>query len=246
MSKWGNFIYDRWLARVLERDAYQLIVDDKFMEKAREESSPEYKRLEELQDSAVFMYAKVPVSALAAASFLEEHGFRLIDTNVTLEKPVVPSEAKARRTGVRFAVPDDQNQVLAIAGHGFNHSRFHLDSAFPTEVADATRTEWVRSYFSGSRGDTMVVAVAGDVISGFLLLIYGKDGRLIIDLIAVAEEHRRKGIARDMIDYAQLNCRGFSHIRVGTQLSNLPSLKLYEGMGFQISGAQYTFHYHHK
>ena len=135
---------------------------------------------------------------------------------------------------------------MALAGSSFTLTRFHQDSAFPPGFADLTRAEWVRGYFDGTRGDAMVVALDGEKIIGFLLLIYGKDGWLVIDLIAVAENHRQKGIAADMIKYAGRECRGFTGIRVGTQQANLPSLKLYERLGFKISEEQYIYHYHHR
>ena len=246
MAANSNFVYDQWLAQLLQRDVYQLMVDDDFIKKCRQPSSPEYRRLEELKAATVFMYAKVPVSTPVAVSFLEEHGFKLIDTNVTLEKPIVPTDKVTNRITMRFAVPADQEQIVEVARKSFTYSRFHLDSAFPPDIAEKTRAEWIKSYFMGNRGDTMVVALAGEVIIGFLLLIYGKEGWLTIDLIAVAETHRKIGIARDMIRYAESKCQGFSRIRVGTQLANLPSLRLYEGMGFKIAKSQYTFHYHHE
>ena len=191
------------------------------------------------------MYAKVPVANPGAVGFFEGHGFRLVDTNISLEKPVAKGSKVEGCASLRLVVPADRGPVAALAGRSFTYSRFHQDGSFPAGFAEKTRTEWVNGYFNGSRGDAMVVAVDGDEIIGFLLLIYGQDGRLIIDLIAVAESHRRRGVAGDMIRYAETECRGFTGIRVGTQLANLPSLRLYEGMGFKITAAQYTFHYHH-
>ncbi|MBI2328758.1 MAG: GNAT family N-acetyltransferase [Chloroflexi bacterium] len=239
-GKHKNLIYDQWLARTLKRDVYKLVVDDDLVKRARN-----YDRLKELQDRSVFIYSKVSPEALSAVKFLEEQGFNLIDTNIVFEKPIAPSENCTANCDLRFTIPEDQNQVVELARRSFVYSRFHLDSAFPREVADMIKAEWVGSYFTGNRGDTMVVALAGDVIIGFLLLIYGEDGTLVIDLIAVDEKYRRKGVAEDMIAFAESQCHGFTQIRVGTQLANAPSLRLYEGMRFKITAAQYTFHYHH-
>lgn len=240
-----NIIYDQWLAQVLQRDVYRLIVDDDLIKKAGDKASREYKLLSELQSGHVFIYSKVSPEALSAVRFLESQGFNLIDTNLTFGKLIVPIQDFTSHGTVRFAVPGDQNQVVELARRSFAYSRFHLDSAFSREIANMIRAEWVRSYFAGNRGDTMVVALADGMVAGFLLLIYGEDGSLIIDLIAVDENQRRRGVAKDMITYAESQCHGFTQIRVGTQLANAPSIRLYEGMGFKVTMAQYTFHYHH-
>jgi ribosomal protein S18 acetylase RimI-like enzyme len=239
-------IYDQWLARVLKRDVFQLVIDEELVKKTTDEVDSAYKPLGELQSRRVFIYSKVSVESLRSARFLEERGFNLIDTDVIFEKPIVPTQHFASQYDVRPAVLEDQNQIIELARKSFTYSRFHLDSAFSTEVANQTRAEWVRSYFTGNRGDNMIVASADNMIAGFLLLIYGKDGHLVIDLIAVDKKYRRKGFAKDMITYAESQCHGFTQIRVGTQLANLPSTRLYEGMGFKMAEAQYTFHYHHE
>lgn len=241
-----NFVYDEWLAQILQQDVYQLVVDDDLVKKTRDEASREYELLRELQSRCVFIYSKVSPEALSAVSFLEERGFNLIDTNVIFDKVIVPTDDFTSHCTVRFAVPEDQNQVGELASRSFIYSRFHLDSAFPREVADMIKAEWVKSYFAGNRGNNMVVALADEIVVGFLLLLYGKDGALVIDLIAVDEEHRRKGVAEGMIAYAESQCHGFTRISVGTQLANTPSMRLYEELGFKIAGAQYTFHYHHR
>lgn len=244
-SKHKNIIYDQWLAQILRRDVYELVVDDGLVKKAGDKTSREYDMLRELQSKCVFIYSKVSPEALWAVRFLEGRGFNLVDTNVIFDKLIVPTHDFTSRCTVRFAVSGDQNQVVELARKSFVYSRFHLDSAFPREFANTLRAEWVKNYFTGNRGDALIVALADDMIVGFLLLIYGKDGSLVIDLIAVDEKHRRRGVAKDMITYAESQCHGFTQIRVGTQLVNTPSIRLYEGMGFKMAAAQYTFHYHH-
>jgi len=243
--KYKNIVYDRWLADILKREAYQLVVDNDLIEKANEPTSEEYNLLRDLQSKPVFIYSKVSTEALSAVRFLEEQGFNLIDTNVVFDKPIVPEQDLSGYCNVRFAVPEDQNQVVELSRKSFAYSRFYLDSAFPREVADAIKAEWVKGYFTGNRGDAMVVGLADEKVVGFLLLLYGREGTLIIDLVATDEKYRRREVAKDMIAYAESQCHGFSRIRVGTQLANVPSMRLYEGMGFKIAEAQYTFHYHH-
>ena len=94
----------------------------------------------------------------------------------------------------------------------------------------------------GLNGDEIfTLGVLVNLLSHALLTL----GLLTIDLIATMEKYRGRGIAERMIRYAEGHCHGFDTIKVGTQIANMPSLKLYERMGFRISDSQYVFHYHH-
>ena len=89
----------------------------------------------------------------------------------------------------------------------------------------------------------MIVARVGDTLAGFLQLLRADEG-LVIDLIGVDEERRGSGIARSMISFAAERCAPYEYMDVGTQLMNLPSLRLYLGLGFRPYAAQHVFHLH--
>ena len=239
------FIYDKWLADIIKCDAYQIIASDEFIRKAGEPDTPVARQLDEMQNSKVFIYARVAADNLTVVRFLEEKGFNLIDTTAIFSKLVEPEIRVQVDGNVGFAVADDEERLVSLSRRSFEYSRFHLDSAFTPDVADETRARWVQSYFSGDRGNAIVVAREENVLVGFLLLIYRENNTLVIDLIAVDRDFRRRGIAGDMIRFAEANCPGYSNIRVGTQIANLPSIHFYESLGFRIVESQYVFHYHH-
>jgi ribosomal protein S18 acetylase RimI-like enzyme len=89
----------------------------------------------------------------------------------------------------------------------------------------------------------MIVAEDSDGVCGFLQLLRARDGSTIIDLIAVDERGRGRGLARAMIALVA-NDRGTGALRVGTQLANRPSLSLYEALGFRMTSAAYVLHLH--
>ena len=96
----------------------------------------------------------------------------------------------------------------------------------------------------GKRGDEMVSALMNNEPIGFLQLII-KDKVLFIDLIGVDKKAQGKGVASAMIQFAKFNIE-CSVIKVGTQIANLPSIKLDQKIGFLFSGSDYVFHYHSK
>jgi RimJ/RimL family protein N-acetyltransferase len=47
-----------------------------------------------------------------------------------------------------------------------------------------------------------------------------------------------------MIAFAARSLPQFTTMRVGTQIANIPSIRLYEAMGFRLVGAQHILHCH--
>jgi ribosomal protein S18 acetylase RimI-like enzyme len=192
-----------------------------------------------------FAYAKIDAAEVRLVGNLVANGFRPVDVAVTLEGRA-PRESSG--TGVRFARPSDRDAVAAIASSTFRFSRFHLDPLVPPAVARAIKAEWATNYFTGRRGDGMVVAEVDGVVVGFLQLLWTGGDVLVIDLVGVGAAHQRKGIARRMIHFAAAHGTGDARkperLRVGTQVANTQSVRLYESLGFRLIGAEYVLHYH--
>jgi ribosomal protein S18 acetylase RimI-like enzyme len=193
------------------------------------------------QKRPVFLYAKLPTGAVAALRDLEKLGFAVIDTNVVFERPA--REDRIPSIPTRQARPDDSGAVMALAAGSFSHSRLHLDPAIPRQIADRSRAEWAGNFFTGRRGDHMIVAEAEGEVAGFAQLLGPRDGVVTIDLIGVAAPFRRRGIAAALIA-ASGKIAGAQTLRVGTQIANTPSLRLYETLGFRIAETHYVLHCH--
>ncbi len=236
-----TIIHDEWLSQIIQRDTYKLIIEDLVDNQLAIKSDS----LTKLQTKPVFLYSKVSTTSIKSIKFLEKHAFNIIDTSILFEKTATQQHNYAGNCDLRFAVTDDAEKVAELARKSFVYSRFHLDDKFSHDLANTIKSEWVNNYFIGERGNKMVVALSDDAIAGFLLLLY-QDDSLVIDLIATSNDFRRKGIARDMIVYAEAQCHGFDQIRVGTQLANIPSMQFYADAGFKLASAQYIFHYHNR
>lgn len=193
-----------------------------------------------------FATAKVDAADTVSAVALQELGFRVVDTALTLDlASLTPGSHPA---GVRFTRPEDRSAVEAIAGNAFKYSRFHLDPQIPNALADKVKTAWAGNWFAGQRGDGMVVAEDGGQVAGFLQLLWTGEARLVIDLIAVRAQSARQGLARAMIAFAQANGTGDARrpagMVVGTQAANAPSVRLYESLGFRLRQAKFVLHHH--
>ncbi len=232
---------DAWLTKILERDVYRLIVDESSTDGDR---FVEREAFAALKSAVAFAYAKTAVDFMPGIRSLIRMGFTLVDTNVLFSKPIGQPDCEPGVYEIQPASAAHEDQVADLAYDSFEFSRFHLDPLIPKDLASRVKAEWTRSYFRGQRGDQMFVATReGDVV-GFVLLIGGDDHTWIIDLIAVDRRHRSQGVARGMISHVEAHGEGFTHVRVGTQLANIPSIRLYAQLGFVMDEAHYVFHYH--
>ncbi len=191
-----------------------------------------------------FVDVKLPVETPGPVlAMLRERGFEVIDTAVTLERTLFASPVTMPR--VREARPADEEAVVRLAADALTTSRFHRDAMIPCELAVDVKRAWARAFFAGTRGDVMIVAesMAGGV-DGFLLALAAHDGAMVIDLVAVVREARRRGVARAMTHAAQSNFPDAMKLRVGTQGSNRDSLAAYERMGFHVVRTELVLHAH--
>ena len=242
MTDYIQIIKDQWLSEIFEHDVFRLVINE-----LPQENDLNFHRAisNYLEKMPVFIYTKIPVNAIACIHGLETVGFHLVDTNILFEKQIANDNFVSGSTNVRFARFEDKEEVSRIARHNFVHSRFHLDPQIDIEIANTVKANWAMNYFSGEHGDAMVVSHTGDKLSGFLQIFFS-EGVMVIDLIAVDKNNRRKNIASDMIKFAENNLDDIEYIRVGTQVANVPSLRLYEKLGFHIVDAAYVLHYHNK
>lgn len=194
-----------------------------------------------------FLYAKIDCSNHSVLSHLEAFGFYVIETNVSL-KQVRGRKFKIgsnhnERYQIRLASIDDRKGVEEIASKSFTFDRFHEDPKISSTKADEIKKHWVGNFFSGKRGDVMVVACENNRPVAFLLLLF-REKENIIDLIAVDSDHRNNGLGKQLIDFAKNIDPTQKSLLVGTQATNVPSIRIYEEMGFQKIHSQFVLHYH--
>jgi ribosomal protein S18 acetylase RimI-like enzyme len=194
-------------------------------------------------DARSLTYARVDVAETEAVARLTSQGFAVVDVNLTFahrgDRRTVSSDV--------FAAPARAEQAGAlvdIAGRCFRFSRFHLDPRLPGELADRIKREWIRSYVEGRRGVELLAAVDDDAPVGFLAVLESGDAR-IIDLVGVAPEAQGRGAGRALVStFVERHSAPGRELRVGTQAANVPSIRLYESLGFSLVAAAYVLHLH--
>jgi len=198
-----------------------------------------------------FFFTKIAVSAVAQVETFISAGFRVVDTNVALMRAASkrPSVNVLRHNDEIEISPARADEYSATQEHGRRgllYSRFHLDPSFPRPIANEIKREWIRSYCERKRGECLLVARLHGRVVGFLAVLLatvdGKDAA-IIDLIAVDSRCRGQGVGFSLVRYfIRTWSKHVQVLRVGTQIVNTPSLKLYHRCGFSVTGANYVLH----
>ena len=236
-----KILSDTWLSTLIKRETYRIQVDMSDLTNEKELNL----FYQHLQIDNIFLYVKIPINYLEIVHFFQETKFMIADVNIVFEKKVSPiSSLTNSNTKISFSVQSDREEVKELAKNTFKYSRFHMDKAFLPEQANLIKAEWANNYYLGNRGKWMIVAKMNNRIVGFLLILEGANKSLVIDLIGVHSELRNRGLARQMINYAEKELFSFHKMFVGTQLINTPSIHFYENMGFRTCKSYYILHYH--
>ena len=224
-------ILDDWLSKIFCKPVYQLKQFSTTIE------------IENLPKNEMFIWSKIPVDDIKKLIHLQKLGFYLVDTNIdfSLSKQMEPKKI----LNARFAKSSDEIAVRSIAKSAFKYNRFNRDPNISDKIASKIKEEWAGNFFLGKRGKWMIVVEKNSETVGFLQIIEGNNDTIIVDLIAVDEKNRGKGLAKEMIYFMYLNClKKNGIIKVGTQISNTSSIQLYLNIGFHINSISYVLHMH--
>ncbi len=209
---------DQWLAKYFDGDAFYY--------------KPPY-GMDNLPKG--FIFTKLPVDHVKDVGLLFKQGFKIVEVAIQFEQHAPMLNKQNSQVTVDFVSKEqDKNGVIKIAENAFIWSRFYQDTDIPKDIASKIKKDWVTNYFSGQRGDNMIVARINNEVVGFILLINN-----IIDLIAVSTENARQGIGSLLIQFANSK---IGLLKAGTQLINKSSIALYEKSGFFLKQANFVLH----
>ena len=136
-------------------------------------------------------------------------------------------------------------ELRKITASAYKHSHYFNDPKIPLEKAEAIYQEWISNSLAGF-ADYVIIARLHEEIVGYITLrIKNLDEKAvgIIDLIAVKENYRGRGIGKMLvIEGIKKICNKIDTLYVSTQISNIPALRLYEGLGFKGILSEATLH----
>lgn len=136
-------------------------------------------------------------------------------------------------------------ELRKITTSAYKHSHYFNDPNIPLEKAEAIYQEWISNSLKGFADYIIIARLKGEIAGYITLRIKNIDEREvgIIDLIAVKENHRGRGIGKMLVMKGiETIFNRVDGLYVSTQISNIPALRLYEGLGFKVILSKATFH----
>jgi dTDP-4-amino-4,6-dideoxy-D-galactose acyltransferase len=211
--------------------------------------------LDRCEQGPAFFSAKIPCRDVIAVTHATRAGFSVVDANVTFDwkdggvgSYGIESNELSAMT-IDMAGADDVAAIEQISGRCFSFSRFHLDPAVGLERANDVKRQWARNACRG-RASAVYVARRQNDIAGFLAVLENRSSRgidAIIDLVGVDAGHQGQGVGRALSRRFIMQWRDRAdRLRVGTQVSNIPAMRLYESIGFRVAETSYVLHAHVK
>ncbi len=177
----------------------------------------------------------------------EIHQFNLVGIKAVLcweagqnTPPPIPPKNPA---STRPFQKSDLEELIDIAGHAFQDSRFYLDGHFTTEQASSLYREWIRKSCQGY-ADRVFVSQSGQGPAGFITCHLDPSATGRIGLVAVKPEARNAGRGRELIEIAKdyfvdRHCR---RIEVTTQGHNALAFRMYQKCGFFLESLNLWYH----
>lgn len=233
---------DPWLTTILKKKAYRVSLREPFQ--APDSLQPFNGDSKE----PTFLYAKVETSNLSHLHHLTQIGFKVVDVNIHFERNLTPGVEGEKEFSIDKFKKEDEADVLQMAHTSFQFSRFHRDPKISDATAHEIKRLWIKNYIDKKRGDELLIAYREEKPVGFLALMTLKENDQsigLIDLIGVHPSEKRRGVGRSLIgSYLKRKANSLNRIRVGTQITNIPSTRLYERCGFQLTKSYYVLHAH--
>ena len=240
---------DRWLSEIFEYSVFKIESDP-----AVDTTQASQLVSNHASEQPVAMYyAKIATDQIELVRQLGKAGLYVVDVNMTFG--LVDNKGPAHVSSPRYPLwsiseinADQHEAVLAIAGSCFRYSRFHLDPLVPRKIANRIKHDWILNYVRGQRGEKLFVASANGKLAGFLAVIATESGEKsgrTIDLVGVDKTFQGQGAGQALgeffIDYYRDRC---DFLTVGTQGANVPSIRLYQKLGFSLIKSEYVMHMH--
>ena len=243
---------DRWLSAIFQYPVFNVSVESNHKVQDGPLAISDLVRGHARKQDAALYFAKIQTEWVDLSQQLSAIGFYVVDVNVTFGIDVnahnYPGKTNPSKYSISEIHPAQHEEVLAIAGSCFRYSRFHLDPLVPKNTADLIKREWIGNYIRKKRGERLWVASVDERPAGFLAVIASESlGKRIhtIDLIGVSQDFQKRGVGQALVAFFIDEYKTSSDVlQVGTQATNIPSMRLYQKAGFFIKQTQYVMHMH--
>lgn len=170
----------------------------------------------------------------------------LVDVNIQFEKEISPN--KELQDSYKFSFVNSKEiekktlSQLTVEKDDYKFSKFVSDEEMNKRKGYQVYREWLKNACL-EENKYFELFIQNDCVGGYILFNIN-DNTSTIELIKINEEFRGKHIGTHMIQALEefLSTKDVKHLRVGTQLNNIPAMNLYHFLGFKEKSRTSVFH----
>ncbi|TNJ66754.1 GNAT family N-acetyltransferase [Paenibacillus hemerocallicola] len=165
----------------------------------------------------------------------------LADVNIQFVKKLKFVHEVPRNITIHQSL-EKNNLITELAD--FQFSKFTEDLELAKRGGDQVYRHWIINSFDNPDKFYALSRDDNNEINGFLLHSYDGD-TCVIELIAVAQAVTKNGVGTSLFKAVEnaTYLRGFSEIRVGTQVRNMSAINFYHKVGCKQAGCHQVYHY---
>lgn len=195
------------------------------------------------------LIARCFVDELTTAQDMESSGYSLMDTLIYFKRKLASAPIPDFSGGVLIRpVKEEEAEIVATLAvdmfRGYQ-GHYHADRRLNRADCDQVYSSWAyRSILSRQVADVVLIAEHEGHLAGFVALRMNSKTEGEGILYGVSPALQGHGIGRNLIIGALrwLESYGADSMIISTQITNIPSQKVWVRLGFEPLHAQYTFH----
>ncbi|MBN8592563.1 MAG: GNAT family N-acetyltransferase [Anaerolineae bacterium] len=195
------------------------------------------------------LIARCFVDELSTAQDMESRGYSLMDTLIYFKRKLAAAAIPDFSSAVLIR-PVEQEEAEIVATLAVDMFRgykghYHADRRLNPADCDHVYSSWAyRSIQLRQVADVVLVAEHEGQVAGFIALRMNSKSEGEGTLYGVSPAVQGHGIGRNLIIGALrwLESTGADHMIISTQITNVPSQKVWVRLGFEPMHAHYTFH----
>lgn len=177
----------------------------------------------------------------------ENLNFKLTDRKVTYKLRGLQKKETPNFIEIDYYCHNETayEELLNLALQSGEYSRFKIDSAFNNNDFVRLYTEWINNSINKTLASHIIIKKQDKKIVGFATLSKKNETLADIGLVAVDENYRGQGIAKELIlkTISVAKSIGYDDMQVVTQLDNIPANILYKKFGFKEDSIINIYHY---
>lgn len=208
------------------------------------------------QDNQIrFVDAKIPTNNLYRARFLEQAGFHIVDTLVTIRRNIGPEDSCSHHT-IRHAISEDLPALESLSRSAYGdleaiQDRFFLEAEIAHDRASELFVAWIRNSYNKQKNGRGVILVAEErnELLGYIALEQLDEkifpGCWYDSLNAIDERARGRGVYKSLMRsaFSELRARGAQTLITKTQVSNARVINAWLHAGASILESHVTLHW---